>query len=126
MNKERPINLDIKTIQLPITAVASILHRVSAVILWVSMAIFLPVLYCSLTSVEGFNITLEFFDQNPIGQFMVWGLLTAFGYYLCATIKHIVQDFGHFEELESGKQIAMAVFIIAGSFCVLSGAWVWA
>ncbi|MBJ7536649.1 succinate dehydrogenase, cytochrome b556 subunit [Marinomonas transparens] len=126
MNKERPINLDIKTIKLPITAIASILHRISAVILWVSMAVFLPVLYFSLSSTEGFDSLLAFFDQNPIGQFMVWGLFSAFGYYMCATIKHIIQDFGHFEELESGQHIAKAVFILAGCFCVLSGVWVWA
>lgn len=126
MNKERPVNLDINTIKLPITAIASILHRVSAVILWVSMAVFLPALYFSLASADCFTSVLAFFDQNAIGQFMVWGLLSAFGYYFCATLKHIIQDFGHFEELESGKNIAIAVLVVAGCFCVISGVCVWA
>jgi succinate dehydrogenase / fumarate reductase cytochrome b subunit len=126
MNKERPVNLDIKTIRMPITAVVSILHRVSSIILWVSMAVFLPALYFSLVSNDGFECVLEFFTQNAIGQFVVWGLLSAFGYYMCATVKHIIQDFGHFEELESGKQISAAVAIIAAVLCVVSGVLVWA
>ena len=126
MNKARPVNLDIKTIQLPITAVVSIVHRISSVILWVSMSIFLPVLCFSLHDEQYFTALLAFFSQNFIGQFVVWGLLTAFGYYFCATLKHIIQDFGHFEELESGRQIAKAVLVFAACFCVLSGVWVWA
>lgn len=126
MNKERPINLDIKTINLPITAVVSILHRISSVILWASMAIFLPAVYFSLLSEKNFDSLVSFFSQNPLGQFMVWGLLSAFGYYMCATVKHITQDFGHFEELESGKKIALSVAILAGCFCIVSGIWVWA
>ncbi|MCB5161685.1 succinate dehydrogenase, cytochrome b556 subunit [Marinomonas algarum] len=126
MSKARPVNLDLKTIRLPITAIVSIVHRVSSVILWVSMAIFLPVLYLSLASENGFGDMLGFFDQNPLGKFVVWGLMTAFGYYFCATIKHIIQDFGHCEELDSGKSISIAVLVISGCFCVLSGVWVWA
>lgn len=126
MNKERPVNLDIKTINLPITAAVSILHRISSVILWVSMAIFLPAVYFSLLSEKNFDCLVAFFSQNPLGQFMVWGLLSAFGYYMFATLKHITQDFGHFEELESGRKIALSVAILAGCFCIVSGVWVWA
>lgn len=125
MSKERPVNLDLGTIRLPITAAASILHRISSVILWVSMAIFLPCVYFSLASEEGFSLLFAFFSQNPLGQFMAWGLITAFSYYTCATLKHIIQDFGHFEELESGKAISVAVFVIAGCACLVSGVWIW-
>ncbi|MEO9654054.1 succinate dehydrogenase, cytochrome b556 subunit [Marinomonas sp.] len=126
MSKERPVNLDIATINLPITAFVSILHRVSSVILWVGLAIFLPVLLVSLSSAEGHQTMKDFFTGHFLGQFIVWGLLTALGYYICATSKHIIQDFGHFEELESGKQISLAVLVVAGLLSILSGVWLWA
>ncbi|MCH1448834.1 MAG: succinate dehydrogenase, cytochrome b556 subunit, partial [Litoricolaceae bacterium] len=34
MSRERPVNLDLTTFSFPITAIASILHRVSGVILF--------------------------------------------------------------------------------------------
>ncbi|GAB3487395.1 succinate dehydrogenase, cytochrome b556 subunit [Marinomonas epiphytica] len=125
MNKDRPVNLDLQTIKLPITAVASILHRISAVIIWVGLGIFLTSAYFSLDSEAGFECVLAFFSSHFLGQFISWGLLTALGYYVCATIKHIIQDFGHFEELESGKQISTAVIVCAAILCILSGGWVW-
>ncbi|RFQ09412.1 succinate dehydrogenase, cytochrome b556 subunit, partial [Pseudomonas sp. ATCC 13867] len=39
MNSKRPVNLDLRTIQLPITAYTSILHRISGVILFVGIAV---------------------------------------------------------------------------------------
>ncbi|HEY1026500.1 MAG TPA: succinate dehydrogenase, cytochrome b556 subunit, partial [Pseudomonas sp.] len=38
MNSQRPVNLDLRTIKLPITAYTSILHRISGVILFVGIA----------------------------------------------------------------------------------------
>ena len=126
MSKERPVNLDIATIRLPITAVVSILHRVSSVILWVGLAIFLPALLVSLSSADGHQAMQAFFTGHFLGQFMVWGLLTALGYYVCATAKHLIQDFGYCEELESGKRISMAVLVLAAVLSILSGVWLWA
>ncbi|MGL4928928.1 MAG: succinate dehydrogenase cytochrome b556 large subunit, partial [Plesiomonas sp.] len=37
VNKQRPVNLDLKTISFPITAIASILHRVSGVITFIAL-----------------------------------------------------------------------------------------
>lgn len=126
MSKQRPVNLDLRTIKMPVTARASILHRISAVALWVGMAFGLIALYMSLSSEDSFAGIYSALTGNFLAQFIAWGLLTALGYYSMATLKHVVQDMGHFEELESGKQIATAA-IGAGVFLsVLAGIWVWA
>ena len=125
MSKTRPVNLDLKTIRLPITAIASILHRISAVIIWVGLGMALAAGYFSLQSDDNFNAIFAFVTENFIGQFIVWGLLTAFGYYIVATLKHIVQDFGHFEELESGQMIAKIAIGLGILLSILSGVWVW-
>ena len=55
MDNKRPVNLDIGTIKLPITSYVSILHRVSGVILFFAVAIFLWMLESSLASEASFN-----------------------------------------------------------------------
>lgn len=54
VKKQRPVNLDLKTIRFPVTAIASILHRVSGVITFVAVGILLWLLGTSLSSPEGF------------------------------------------------------------------------
>jgi len=126
MNKQRPVNLDLSTIQMPITANASILHRVSAVVLWLGMAIFLTALIIALGSEEGYESVYALVTDNFIGQFISWGMLTAFGYYAAATLKHVIQEMGHFEELDSGRQISAAALIIGVVLAVVWGIWIWA
>lgn len=126
MSKQRPVNLDLRTIQMPITANASILHRISAVVLWVGMAIFLAALFFAVKDEDSYTSVHTLITDNFIGQFISWGLLTAFGYYAVATLKHVVQDMGHFEELESGRQISTAALIIGVILSVLWGVWIWA
>ena len=125
MSKQRPVNLDLTTITMPITANASILHRISAVVLWSGMAFFLSAIFVSLTSEEGFLCVKELVTENFIGQFISWGLLTAFGYYSAATLKHVIQDMGHFEELESGKMVAAAALVIGIALSIVWGVWIW-
>lgn len=55
VKKQRPVNLDLQTIRFPITAIASILHRVSGVITFVAVGILLWLLGTSLSSPEGFE-----------------------------------------------------------------------
>jgi succinate dehydrogenase / fumarate reductase cytochrome b subunit len=60
----RPVNLDIGTIKLPITAYASILHRVSGVAIFVGVAILLALLDSSLESQDSFNTVKEHLNNN--------------------------------------------------------------
>ncbi|ADZ89518.1 succinate dehydrogenase, cytochrome b556 subunit [Marinomonas mediterranea] len=125
MSKARPVNLDIKTIRLPITAIASILHRISAVILWVGFGVFLVNAYFSLNSKDGFGYVSSLLADYFVIQFVIWGMLTALGYYMVATLKHLVQDMGYFEELESGKMIANVAIAIGILLSLCTGVWVW-
>ncbi|PVF12041.1 succinate dehydrogenase, cytochrome b556 subunit, partial [Yersinia pestis] len=54
VKKQRPVNLDLQTIRFPVTAIASILHRVSGVITFVAVGILLWLLGLSVSSQEGF------------------------------------------------------------------------
>lgn len=124
MNKNRPVNLDISTIKLPITAYVSILHRVSGVILFGVVAILLCMLDASLESAESFAALKEGL-QNPVYQFLIWGSLAALAYHTVAGIKHLIMDAGIGETLEGGQAGAKIVLVVAVVLIVLAGIWVW-
>lgn len=70
--KQRPVNLDLQTIRFPITAIASILHRVSGVITFVAVGILLWLLGTSLSSPEGF-LTASSIMNNFFVELILWG-----------------------------------------------------
>lgn len=124
MNKNRPVNLDISTIKLPITAYVSILHRVSGVILFFGMGILLWVLGASLESAESFA-SLKTTLSNPLWQFVIWGTLAALGYHIAAGVRHLFMDAGIGETLEGGRTGAKIALAVAVVLIVLAGVWVW-
>ncbi|WP_063369617.1 succinate dehydrogenase, cytochrome b556 subunit [Pseudoalteromonas luteoviolacea] len=125
MRKERPTNLAIQTMALPITAYASILHRVSGVIVWAALVVLLPLLIFAIQSQDNFNTLSVLFTENFLVQFIVWGLLTALGYYCLGTVKHIIQEFGYFEELASGCMISRVAIGLGIVLSVGIGVWIW-
>ncbi len=123
-NKQRPVNLDLQTISFPVTAIASILHRVSGVITFVALSILLWMLGTSLSSPEGFDTVMSILD-NILVKLVFWGILTALAYHIVLGIRHLIMDMGYWEELESGSQSARVAFVITGVLAVLAGVLVW-
>lgn len=125
LKRTRPVNLDLKTIHFPITAIASILHRVSGVMLFVGIAILLYLLGVSLDGETGFLKAVSLAD-NIFIKFILWGILTAFAYHAIGGFRHILMDFGVIKEtLESGTKTAKISFIITGILSVLALILVW-
>ncbi|TLP70113.1 succinate dehydrogenase, cytochrome b556 subunit [Pseudomonas nitroreducens] len=124
MNSKRPVNLDLRTIQLPITAYTSILHRISGVILFVGIAVLLFALDRSLASEESFE-QVKACLAHPLVKLVIWGLLSALLYHLVAGIRHLVMDAGIGETLEGGKRGSKIVIAVAVVLIVLAGVWVW-
>ncbi|WP_042148307.1 MULTISPECIES: succinate dehydrogenase, cytochrome b556 subunit [unclassified Pseudoalteromonas] len=125
MTKNRPKNLDLSTMALPVMGVASILHRISAVVIWVGMALLLPALYFSLKSPEGFDEVKTLLTERFVAQFFIWGFLTALGYYILGSLKHIIQEFGYFESLEGGRAISQVAIGFGIILSVFIGYWLW-
>ena len=123
---DRPIDIQFGKFTWPITAIASILHRICAVIIWVGLGIGLVTLYFASQSEASFDLVVETLQSNFIAQFVVWGLLSAFGYYCMGTIKHLIQDMGYCEEFASGKIISWVAIILGLALSVLAGVYVWA
>jgi succinate dehydrogenase / fumarate reductase, cytochrome b subunit len=124
VDNKRPVNLDIGTIKLPITSYVSILHRVSGVILFFAVAIFLWMLDSSLASEESFNQLAETLN-SPICQFIIWGSLAALAYHAIAGIRHLIMDMGFGEDsFESGRNSAWAAVVLAVVVISLIAWWI--
>ncbi len=124
MDKKRPVNLDLGTIQLPVTAYVSILHRISGVVLFGVVGIFLWILDSSLSSKESFNAIKETMTSLT-AQIIIWLSLAALIYHLVAGLRHLVMDFGFGETLSGGVLGAKIVLILSGLLMLIAGFWLW-
>jgi succinate dehydrogenase / fumarate reductase cytochrome b subunit len=120
----RPVNLDIGTMRLPITAWASITHRATGVFLFVGTAILIWMLDASLRSPESFAALQETLDSILV-KLVLWAIMAGLIYHSLAGIKHLVMDFGIGETMEGGVLGARIVIALAVVFTLLAGIWIW-
>jgi succinate dehydrogenase / fumarate reductase cytochrome b subunit len=121
---KRPVNLDIGSMRLPITAWASITHRASGVFLFVGMAVLLWVLDASLASPESFAALQESLD-NPLLKLVIWALMSGLIYHSLAGVKHLVMDFGIGETMAGGILGVRIVVALSAVLILLAGIWIW-
>ena len=124
MKDKRPVNLDIGSMRLPITAWASITHRASGVFLFVAMVFLLWALDMSLSSAEGFS-QLQDTLSGPLAKLVLWAISAGLIYHALAGVKHIVMDFGIGESFEGGVLGARIVIVLAVVLTILAGALIW-
>ncbi|MCW8196687.1 succinate dehydrogenase, cytochrome b556 subunit [Proteobacteria bacterium 005FR1] len=124
MNDKRPVNLDLTTIRFPITAIVSITHRASGVLLYAGIAVLLWMLQASLQSEASFSELKEVL-ANPLAQFIIWVTLAALAYHLVMGVRHMIMDLGYGESLEGGRRGAQLAIVCAVILIVLAGVWVW-
>jgi len=121
---KRPVNLDISTIKLPVTAYASITHRVAGVVMLGAVLILLWMLDSSLSSPEGFDFVKELLGSIT-AKLILWAILAALAYHFVAGVRHLIMDMGFWEEAASGKASATVSIVISIILIVLAGVWIW-
>ena len=124
MKNNRPVNLDLATIRFPITAIVSITHRITGMVLLLGALVFLAMFDMSLASEQSFNELKTILDQ-VWAKFILWAILAALAYHFAAGIRHLIMDMGFGETLESGKLGAKVMVACAVVLILLAGVWVW-
>lgn len=125
-NDHRPINVDpgdLMRFAWPITAIASISHRIAGVVLFVGIAFALYALDISLSSEEGFD-ALKGMMTSPFGKLVTFGLLAALSYHFVAGIKHLLLDLEVADSLEGGKFASKTTILFGAILIFLSAVWV--
>jgi len=124
VNDKRPVNLDLTTIKFPVTAIASITHRITGVAIFVALPVLLWMMDRSLASPESFA-DLKQLMTSPLAKLVLWAILSFISYHLVAGIRHLIMDTGVGETLEGGRRGAKLTFIVTAVLILLAGAWVW-
>ena len=119
-----PIFLNLLKIQLPIAGVSSILHRISAVGIFVLLLPFSVVLVLASNSEEGFSMASYLLSFNSIKVLLVL-LLTGFTYHYISGIRHLVMDFGYWQTLNAGKISAILTIVLSGLISLILLVVVW-
>lgn len=125
MKKQRPVNLDLTTIKMHAAANASILHRISGVIMVFAVGILLWTLSLSLSSAEGFAQVQAMLD-GWFFTFIIWGITSAMIYHLLGGIRHLLMDVcGLFEEKVSGNVSAKVIMALWVILSIAAGVSLW-
>ncbi len=123
MKSNRPINLPLSQVisvnRSPI-AIASILHRISGVILFLLIPVMLWLLQNSLASPESFETVFD----NVFIRFLAWIFVAAIAYHFVMGVKHLFADNGQNEELQSARMASVVSLVIAAILIVASFVWV--
>ena len=124
MRSSRPVNLDLFAFAFPITAITSILHRITGVVLFLGLPLLLWALDASLASSNGFAAVVDLLSL-PLIKVMLWLYLAALMFHLIAGIKHLCMDLGFFETRASAPVASTGVIVIALLLALLLGVWLW-
>ena len=119
-----PIFLNLLKIQLPIAGVSSILHRISAIGIFVLFLPFSIVLVLASNSEEGFSTVSYFLSLNSIKILLVL-LLSGLTYHYISGIRHLVMDFGYWQTLNAGKISAILTIFLSGLISLMLLVVVW-
>ena len=127
MKSNRPVNLSMGQVlevnlKSPV-AIASILHRLSGVIVFYSYRYSLWLLDKSLSSPEGFAQVQEIMS-GFIVRFIVWVFVAGLIFHFIAGVKHLLADMGVAEELESGRVASTIALILSAIGIVAAFVWI--
>jgi succinate dehydrogenase / fumarate reductase, cytochrome b subunit len=89
--KQRPKNLNLFTIRLPVNAVVSIMHRASGVVLFLIQPLMLWALYLSLRNEQGYSTVSMQLQEWPV-KLLLTGLAWAFFHHFYAGLRHLAMD----------------------------------
>ena len=122
--KNRPKNLNLFTIRLPINAVVSILHRVSGIGLFLSIPLFLLALQSLVHSEVSYAALASWLDTWFVKLILI-GLAWAFSHHFFAGIRHLLQDIHWMTSLSNARLSSRILLWLVGVSTVIFAWLVW-
>jgi len=124
MKDNRPKHLALHHIKFPLPAIVSILHRISGVLLFLSLPFLLWTLQYSLRSIETFTL-LSGMLQHPLSKLLLLLILWAFLHHFCAGIRYMAIDLDRGVKLAQARASSKWVLAVSLLLTVLIGARLW-
>ena len=112
MTHKRPININLFKIQLPLSALLSITHRISGILIFFLVlpisAIALSLIFESQDSYDSF---IKFYSNSLTLKLAFIVLVLIFQYHIFTGIRHMLMDF-HFLEESLSTSFRSAIFTL--------------
>lgn len=109
--KNRPKNLNLLTIRLPINALVSILHRATGCVLFLVLPVILLLLQLSLSSAAHFEMVVSIL-HSPFVKLMLVGLAWAFLHHFFAGVRHLAMDVHWMTTLIKARYTSKIVLVL--------------
>ncbi len=125
-NKARPKYLNLFTLgaKMSVTAKVSILHRVSGILLVLSLPILLYILQRSLLSADFYSVLYGCFS-NPIVKLIYLVLIWAFIYHVCSGVRFLFLDISRGVEVKIAQKTARIVIVLSIILTIIMGWIIW-
>ncbi len=115
-NSKYPISPHLQIYRLPLTALLSIAHRITGVILAFGALFLVWVLAAAAKSAQAYQMLLQHMD-SWYGQIFLFGLVFSLYLHFCNGIRHLFWDMGYGFELET---VDLSARLAIGMAAVLS------
>lgn len=120
----RPKNLNLFTIKLPINAVVSILHRASGVGLFLSLPLVLLALQYSVRSPESYTALVSLLDTWFVKLLLI-GLSWAFFHHFFAGVRHLLQDIHWMTSLNNARLSSRILLWLVAIATIVFALFIW-
>ena len=119
LTQNRPVFLNLLRIRQPVTAVVSILHRITGILMVLALPVLIYLLQISLSSPEGFSQAVATLDgqiARLFGVLMIWAL----AHHLFAGIRFLILDFDVGVTKSVARKTAWLVHMSAAAVAVMA------
>lgn len=121
-SRRLPVFLNLAAIRFPIGAIASIVHRIAGVLLFIALPVVALMLDASLRTEAGFAAVRDLFS-SPLWVVTAAVLLWALVHHVLAGVRHLLMDIGVGSELATARASARLVLVAAPALALLLLVW---
>jgi succinate dehydrogenase / fumarate reductase cytochrome b subunit len=122
--QQKPMFLNLFQLRFPITAIVSILHRISGVLMFLFIPGMLWLLHMSVDSLVSFD-KIQTMLAQPIAKVLLLSMLLPIIYHIIAGMRHIIMDVGFFESKRAARASSKVVFLLSIAALVGVGIQIW-
>ncbi len=123
-SETRPVFLALNKMRFPATALVSICHRISGVLMFLTLPVLLFFWQASLHNAAGFVSIKSLISTGFMGVF-VWLVLSAWLFHILAGLRHILMDFGWGGSLVQAMRSAKLCFVVFVVLAILVRVVLW-
>ncbi|GGG02350.1 MULTISPECIES: succinate dehydrogenase, cytochrome b556 subunit [Cysteiniphilum] len=127
MKHQGPRNIglgSIKSYSFPITAISSIIHRITGVLMVVLLPFLIWGFSLSMRCGGDFYYVQDLLIHSP-WSIVAWIFISAVSYHVIAGIRHLIMDLGFGEEMCVARASSIAVLVLGVLVTIFWGLWLW-